>query len=89
MSVFGELFFVLGCLIIVGGWWSYLCCFFFKKTSSLIPFLGSVFLILGVYLHPDQQFFNQLKPWVWLALVVDLGTLPMLLMSVLGKKSQE
>lgn len=89
MEIVSSLLIWVGVLVVAGGWLGWIWSLLFRTSSSLMPFIGAIFCIVGVYLHPDQQLFNQWKPWVWLVLVVDLGSLPMLLMVVFGGGSRK
>ena len=86
MDIISNVLIGVALLIILGGWLSWISYLIFKKTSSLIPFLGSIFLVLGVYLHPDKMFWDQFKPWVLLSFIFDLGSLPMLVMRFIANK---
>jgi len=73
-------------LIIIGGWYSWIRSRIAKKTASIIPLLGSVFLIFGVYLHPNKDFWNILKPWVFIVLIIDLGAIPLVIKNLTTPK---
>jgi hypothetical protein len=75
MKIIASILIWIGSLVIIGGWWSWIVFFITKRSSSLIPFLGSIFLISGVYLHPDKESWLILKPWIFAVLLIDLGTL--------------
>ena len=51
-----------------------------KRYSSLVPPLGGLCLLLSVWVWPASGYFwpDRLRPWSWLALVLDPGAITML-----------
>ena len=75
----------LGLFILIGSWCILFRYLITKQTATKIPLLGSVLLILGVYLHPADDFIFDNRSWVLLALFLDLGSIPFLVSLLLKK----
>jgi hypothetical protein len=66
---------VLGGLIAVANWWSVISSFRTKRFHSAVPLLGAVLLGTGMFLLPAT------RPFCLIAVVIDYGTLALLLAS--------
>ena len=65
--IFALIFCGLGTIIIVGNWCVLIEWLVRKKSSSTIPFVGGMLLMVGLLI------FTPLKAICWLGLVVDYG----------------
>ena len=45
-----------------------------RKSASMVPLLGGLFLMSGLWIIPLEA----INPYAWLALVIDLGALPLI-----------
>jgi hypothetical protein len=75
----------IGCLVVISNWRIPVMYYYSRKSGSIIPLIGGVVLMAGFFLSD----YSLLQRCFWLPLIIDVGSLPIMLMLIwrLIKKS--
>lgn len=80
---------LLSVLISAANWVGILRWFICKKHFSAIPILGGAFGLVGILLAPPTHAMSALKPFFWLPLLWDYGSVPLFALTALRKRRNQ
>ena len=84
LEIIGYIILVFGCLCGIGNWCSAISAIITKGSTSFIPFIGAILMVVGVFITGNKS----IQYYWWLAFIIEFTALPILILGAIQKTKE-